>query len=105
MWISFYKKRGCVYNITAGGEYSSKPRTDITKQRISAAKKGIIPWNKGKYINATPVIQYTLDDVFVKEWKSSQEIMNTLGICRGNISRACRGVYKQFKGFKWKYKF
>lgn len=52
-----------------------------------------------------PVIQYTLNDVFVKEWKSSQEIMNTLGICRGNISRACRGVYKQFKGFKWKYKF
>lgn len=105
MWISFYKKRGDVYNITAGGEYSSKPRTAITKQRISVSKKGIIPWNKGQHINAMPVIQYTLNDVFVKEWKSSQEIMNTLGICRGNISRACRGVYKQFKGFKWKYKF
>lgn len=47
MWISFYKKRGDIYNITAGGEYSSKPRTDITKQRISVSKKGIIPWNKG----------------------------------------------------------
>lgn len=35
MWISFYKKRGDVYNITAGGEGSNGvSMSEETKQKI-----------------------------------------------------------------------
>lgn len=49
MWISFYKKRGDIYNITAGGEGSNGvSMSEETKQKISKANKGKSAWNKGK---------------------------------------------------------
>lgn len=49
MWISFYKKRCGVYNITKGGEGSNGvPMSELTKNKISIANKGKNAWNKGK---------------------------------------------------------
>ena len=49
------------------------------------------------------VIQYTLDGKFVKEWVSLHECSRN-GFHHQNIILCCRGEYKQYKGFKWKYK-
>jgi hypothetical protein len=48
-----------------------------------------------------PVLQYTLDEEFVKEWDSKKEAEKTLGI--SNISRACTKNLTA-GGFKWKRK-
>lgn len=51
-----------------------------------------------------PVIQYTLDGCFVKEWSTPKEVYEVLGIQAQNISKVCRGVRKQTGGFVWRYK-
>lgn len=51
-----------------------------------------------------PVLQYSLDGDFVKEWSSAKSIEQTLGLSQGNISNCCRGLQKKAYGYKWKYK-
>ena len=51
-----------------------------------------------------PVLQFTLDGEFVREWESTIEIYRELGYSQGNISSCCLGRLKSAYGFKWKYK-
>ena len=50
-----------------------------------------------------PILQYTLDGVFVREWKSIAEAGRN-GFNQGHITDCCRGVRKTHKGFIFKYK-
>lgn len=57
-----------------------------------------------------PVIQYDLNGVKIKEWKSSREAERGLkeegytdGITSGNISGCCKGRQKTAGGFIWRY--
>ena len=50
-----------------------------------------------------PVLQYTLEGEFVKEWKSVTECGRN-GYNRGNVYACCRGKLKTYKGFLWEYK-
>ena len=56
--------------------------------------------HKGK---SKPVIQYTIDNEFVKEWPSIREVERELGFNSSAISRCCRGELKQMYGYKWQY--
>lgn len=135
MWISFYKKRGGVYNITAGGEGSNGvPMSEDTKKKISLANKGKNSWNKGqigikwteeqkKKASAShkgqkpwntgksgysiksgkPVLQYSIDGEFIKEWSSANQVQAILGFSASNIHKVCKGEYKQSYGFRWQY--
>lgn len=77
--------------------------------------KGHVPHNKGvefkqirgeKHPRHIPVIQYTKDGLFVKEWVSASEVQRELGISQSAISACCNGRYgfKTAGGFIWKYK-
>lgn len=50
------------------------------------------------------VLQYTLDGMFLHEWKSMTEAERQLGISRCGIAKCCKGIFKQFKGYKWIWK-
>lgn len=50
------------------------------------------------------VLQYTLDDIFIKEWESVSEIERQTNYSQGNISSCCRGLRKSAYNYKWKYK-
>ena len=50
-----------------------------------------------------PILQYTLDGVFVREWKSIAEAGRN-GFNQGHITDCCRGVRQTHKGFIFKYK-
>lgn len=54
------------------------------------------------YSQAKTVYMLTLDDKLCGLWPSAAECGKN-GFSSGNISLACRGVYKQYKGFKWSY--
>ena len=56
--------------------------------------------NKGRKIK---VSQYTLDDVFIREYDSPTDVENETGICQTHISGVCRGVRKTAGGYIWKY--
>ena len=49
------------------------------------------------------VLQFTLDDEFVREWDSVGECARN-GFNKGHVSACCRGEEKTHKGFQWKYK-
>lgn len=51
-----------------------------------------------------PVVQYTIDGVFVAEYKTISEASKNLNIDRSNITKCCKGKYKNAGGFIFKYK-
>lgn len=52
-----------------------------------------------------PVIQCSSEGMILREWKSTKEASNNLGIGRTNITSCLRGNSKTAGGFIWKYKF
>lgn len=57
-----------------------------------------------EYSLGKEVIQYSLEGQFIKEWPSTREIERKLGCYNTEISKCCRGIFKQAYGFIWKYK-
>lgn len=55
-----------------------------------------------------PVLMFSIDGKFIREFKSSVDVEKELGFCRMNIGTCCRKNKKEFKyqryGYKWKYK-
>lgn len=58
-----------------------------------------------------PILQYTIDDVFIKEWDSLKSAAmeltsknNNLKSKTGSISNCLNGIAKTGLGYKWKYK-
>lgn len=50
------------------------------------------------------ILQYSLDEEFIKEWPSVSEIQRTLNYSRSFICQVCKNKVKQAYGFKWRYK-
>lgn len=55
-------------------------------------------------IRSIPVIQYTIQWEYIKEWKSAKEAGLNSGAHASDITRCCRGKAKQSGGFTWRYK-
>ena len=70
---------------------TGQKRTEEQKANIS----------KGKY---KPILQYTLDGEFVREWESIKAAREEMGWSSGNISYCCKGFRKSAYGFIFKYK-
>lgn len=73
------------------GKHHSKE----TKQKISENCKGK---------NNKPIQQYTLDNVFIREWESATTASEELNIIRQNITNCCKSKQKSAGGFIWRYK-
>lgn len=68
-----------------------------------------IEWGKNSAerntrILSKPIIQCDLQGNFIREWKNAKQVKNELNIDNGLIGNVCKGIYKQAKGFIWKYK-
>jgi hypothetical protein len=50
------------------------------------------------------IIQYDLNDNFVCEWESGQQIKTTLNYSASTISECCRGIRKRYENYVWKFK-
>lgn len=68
-------------------------------KRLSENHKGVINTHK-----STPILQYSLDNKFIKEYPSMAEVNRQLGYSQAGISRCCKGKYKQSYGYIWKFK-
>lgn len=72
-----------------------------------------LEWCNGKYnINygtrndrcSKPVLQFTKDGEFVREWKSARDVQRNLGYFGTYISSCCTGKHKSAYGFIWRFK-
>jgi hypothetical protein len=60
--------------------------------------------NKKNNKGSKKVLQFSLDESFIQEYPSVNEIERMLGFSGGNIAACCRGKFKQMYGYMWKYK-
>lgn len=59
---------------------------------------------RGKIINGTPILQFTLDGIFICEYGSSHEAQRLTGIDSSYICKVINGKAKSAGGYKWKRK-
>ena len=50
-----------------------------------------------------PVLQFTLEDILIKEYPSTKQVERELGFDQGHICDCCNGKQKQAYGYKWRY--
>jgi group I intron endonuclease len=77
---------------------------NITKKRkdIGISKKNHIDAvSKAK---SKPVLQYDINGIFIKEWKSGKEAADVLGFTQPNINLCCLKKKKTYKKFIWEFK-
>lgn len=82
-----------------------KKHSEETKQKISDSKKGENNPMFGKISpNRKPILQFTKDMVFVREFDSATTASKELKLSQGNITACCKRRQKTCSGFIWKYK-
>lgn len=54
-------------------------------------------------LHSKPVVQLSLEGVFIKEWESIAKIISSFGLRAhdSNISKCCKGKCKSYQGFIW----
>ena len=78
--------------MTAKENMNYGSRTERSAKKLKNGKK------------SKSVLQFTLDNILVKEYPSIQQIYRETGFNQGSICGCCNGKYKQAYGYIWKYK-
>lgn len=78
--------------IKEGMARNKKPKSKETIEKMKNSRKTI------------PILQYDLNDNFIKEWKSQTEAAKFYELNSTGIMCCCKGKQKTAGGFKWKYK-
>lgn len=92
-----------------------KPLSPETRARIGKAnsgeKNGMFNHKfteeeiaRKRLTNVKPILQYSKDGEFIREWISAQEVGRILGVYSKSISKCCLGQRKTALGYVWKYK-
>lgn len=71
--------------------------------KIGGKKTGAINGKKGAIKQSIPILQFTKDGTFVKEWSSLSEAEHKLGIPHSSICACLRYGRKHAGGFVWRY--
>lgn len=113
------------YNCTLGGEgtlnfrhssdtilkFRNRKHSEYTKSKMSNSKKGkkinrrvTDKWRAAIIeIKSIPIVQYSLDNIFIKKWNSISEAARYYNISKSCICRVCKKERKSCKGFIWRY--
>lgn len=130
-WISQFKTWGFnLTNLTDGGDGNQNmhfsPESNLARSkallgthRPEEVKLKISKGNLGKKksfshvenvrkaitkLQGKPVLQYSLDGKFLKEWSCGAEAARFYNVDKSSLMRCCQGHFKKSAGFVWKYK-
>ena len=81
---------------------SGNMQNPITKKLKSVNTKAR-NWTYENHPNAKPILQLTLDGVFIKRWDCIKTASETLSIEATGISQVVHGKRKNAGGFSWKF--
>ncbi|MER2007417.1 MAG: GIY-YIG nuclease family protein [Psychrobacillus sp.] len=74
--------------------------TEEQKEKLSKSMTGVHREGRPKI----PILQYTKDMTFIKEWDSAKDVAREYGNA-SNIGLVCKGKRKSAYGFVWRYKY
>lgn len=81
--------------------------SDDTKRKLAEAHRGLKQSKStvDKRISKTskPVVQLSLDDQYIKTWKSAKFAATNLKFDGSAITKCCKGKLKKHKGYHWEY--
>lgn len=89
------------YNSTEGGD-CSYIRTQKTRDLLSQRTTEYYKTHKSAV--AKPVLQYSLDGTFIKEWESARQAALSLNVEANNITVVCQGKRNYSYNYIWKYR-
>lgn len=75
-----------------------------SRDKISKANKGRKHSISARKKMMVPIIQYSLDNEYIREWSGATEVENTIGLSHKQIWKCLNGEKKSFGGYIWKYK-
>ena len=81
-----------------------KQHSEETKQKIRETLKEKPKSEEFKKKKRKPILQYTKDGKFIREWNSATTASKEVKIHQQNICHCCKGRTKSSGGFIWKYK-
>ncbi len=109
-YIAYYKTKGYrLTNLTIGGNVTPALRgrrlskEHIEKIRIRSRRKHLDTSNYG-IKRKIPIIQYSKEGMFIKEYLSALDAYRETGIWKESIRNCMRGKSKSAGGYVWKYK-
>lgn len=70
---------------------------------VSNKENMIYYYKNHKREKTKKILQLDLNDKLIKKWKSCHEIENELKINHKDIISCCKGYYKTYKNYKWKF--
>lgn len=80
----------------------------LTRKHNKESKQGDKGYYYGKFgkehPNSIPILQFNLNNEFIREWECSMEIQRELNIYHSNITKCCKGIQKTAGGYVWRYK-
>ena len=75
-----------------------KHHSEKAKQKMSKAKMG------NHNSPTKPILQYSKEGGFIREWVGASEASRVLCIHQGDITRCCQGKRNYAGGFAWRYR-
>ena len=81
-----------------------KHHLEETKEKISKANKGKHHSEEAKQKMRKPILQFTKNMVFIREWDSAKSVNIELNINDSSITKCCKNKLKSAYGFIWQYK-
>jgi hypothetical protein len=111
----------CKYNITYNNIHikkilkisesmKGKTHSEETKKKISKTLKGKYIGEKSYWYGKhhierqKPILQFTKDGEFIRDWDSIIQVSKELNINSSHICSCCKGRKKSAYGFIWRYK-
>ena len=89
-------------NLAWGRHVDNVREKNFIEKQVAAQKKR---WKSGEYdCQKKPVMQFTLEGVFVAKYESASFAQRETGCNQSDISKQCRGVRRwPVGGFNWKF--
>lgn len=82
--------------------HKGKKFTEEHKQKIKDTRDFLK--SRSSIWRCRPVLQYSLDNIFIKEFASAKEATYIMGVKGDGVGACCRGRQKKAYGYIWKFK-
>jgi hypothetical protein len=77
---------------------------NYTFENCRFIEMGLNVTERNKRVSSKPILQFDLQQIFIREWSSVADAGRGLKMDKSQIAKCCRNKIKMAYGFIWKYK-